>query len=72
MGSAQNETADVQAGKITQLFGQLRFKVQDLLDLFDVDSSGIGQFQRLFIPNEQRHPNLRFDFLDGDAQSGLR
>ena len=72
MGSAQNETADVQAGKIAQLFGQLRFKVHDLLDLFDVDFSGIGQFQRLFIPNEQRHPNLRFDFLDGDAQSGLR
>lgn len=50
MGPAQNETADVQAGKVAQLFGQLRFKVHDLLDLFDVDFSGIGQFQLAFYP----------------------
>ena len=46
--------------------------MHDLADFFDVELSGFGQFQWLFIPVKKRHADFIFYLLDGDTERGLR
>ena len=71
MCAADSQTSGFQLGQISQLLLQLVLQKLDFLDFGDVDFPGLGQLQGLVIPAEERHSDLSFYSLDGDAQSRL-
>ena len=71
-GRADTNAAGKHRSKIEQLIAQLALKPFHLTDLFDVDSAGLRQTQRLGAAVKERHPDLALDLGNGDGKRRLR